>query len=61
MFEAFGLRGILVFLKNLSIQLSRKCPLLNYHFLNLLFFKCLSAVTCFYDVYHQITQHLDVL
>lgn len=45
MFEAYNPRDILVFLKNLSLQLSRECPLANYYFL-----RCLSAVTRFYDV-----------
>ena len=48
MFEAYGLRDILVFLKNLSIQLSRKCPLTNYQFFMMsfsydTFFRYLSA------------------
>lgn len=36
MFEACGTRNIVVLLKIFYLQLSKKCPLTNYWFLNVL-------------------------
>jgi hypothetical protein len=43
MLEAYGPRGILIYLTNLSFQLSQKCPLANYQF-SKMSFRCETSL-----------------